>query len=147
MKKIVMFFAACSMVVSMSLASVSQVKAESNLTEDIMAEGSTSETVRGQYLMEGTSTIRNAGRGVVAAGGDTTAQRIVDKVQVAVIVEQYNNGSWSQVYTWRETAYNTAIASTSKVLNVPRGYYYRARGIHSANTDVANSFTDGIWMG
>ena len=41
--------------------------------------------------------IPNAGKGIVAAGGDTTAQRIVDKVQVAVIVEQYNNGSWSQV--------------------------------------------------
>jgi hypothetical protein len=146
-KKIVMFFTACSIIVSMGLANVSQVKAESNLTKDVMAEGSTSENVRGQYLMEGTTTIRNAGKGIVAAGGDTTAQRIVDKVQVAVIVEQYNNGSWSQVYTWRETAYNTAIASTSKVLNVPRGYYYRARGIHSANTDVANSFTNGIWMG
>ena len=146
-KKIVMFFTACSIIVSMGLANVSQVKAESNLTKDVMAEGSTSENVRGQYLMEGTTTIRNAGKGIVAAGGDTTAQRIVDKVQVAVIVEQYNNGSWSQVYTWRETAYNTAIASTSKVLNVPRGYYYRARGIHSANTDVANSFTHGIWMG
>ena len=146
-KKIVMFFTACSIIVSMGLANVSQVKAESNLTKDVMAEGSTSENVRGQYLMEGTTTIRNAGKGIVAAGGDTTAQRIVDKVQVAVIVEQYNNGSWSQVYTWRETAYNTAIASTSKVLNVPRGYYFRAKSIHSANTDVANSFTNGIWMG
>lgn len=142
-----MFLTAFSVILGMNLINVNQVQAGSNLTNDIMAEGSTNETVRGQYLMEGTTTIRNAGKGTVAAGGDTTAQKIVDKVQVAVIVEQYNNGSWSQVYTWRETAYNTAIASTSKVLTVPRGYYYRARGIHSANTDIANSFTDGIWIG
>ena len=146
-KKVLMFFTAVSILVSMNLINATDVQASSKLTEDITAEGSTSEHARGQYLMEGTTTIRNAGKGTVAAGGDTTAQRIVDKVQVAVIVEQYNNGSWSQVYTWRETAYNTAIASTSKVLNVPRGYYYRARGIHSANTDIANSFTNGIWMG
>ena len=74
-------------------------------------------------------------------------KKIVDEVKIAVIVEQYNNGSWSQVYTWREAAYNTVFVSTSKTLEVPRGYYYRARGIHSANTDVGNSFTNGIWMG
>lgn len=146
-KKALMFLTAFSVILGMNLINVNQVQAGTNLTNDIIAEGSTNETARGQYLMEGTTTIRNAGKGTVAAGGDTTAQKIVDKVQVAVIVEQYNNGSWSQVYTWRETAYNTAIASTSKVLNVPRGYYYRARGIHSANTDIANSFTNGIWIG
>ena len=77
----------------------------------------------------------------------TVAQMVVDKVQVAVIVEQYNNGAWSQVYSWRESAVNAYTVSTSKNLTIPRGYYYRARGIHSANTDIANSFTDGIWMG
>ena len=96
-KKVLMFFTAVSILVSMNLINATDVQASSKLTEDIMAEGSTSEHARGQYLMEGTTTIRNAGKGTVAAGGDTTAQRIVDKVQVAVIVEQYNNGSWSQV--------------------------------------------------
>lgn len=146
-KKLLMILAALSIIVSTNFTNMSQVEAQSNLTEDIVSEGRTNQNVRGQYLMEGTTTIRNAGKGTVAAGGDTTAQKIVETIQVAVIVEQYNNGSWSQVYSWRETTHNTVFASTSKVLNVPRGYYYRARGIHSANTDVANSFTDGIWMG
>ena len=136
-----------SVTMGTSFMNMSQVQAQSNLTENIMSEGKINQNIRGQYLMEGTTTIRNAGKGTVAAGGDTTAQKIVETIQVAVIVEQYNNGSWSQVYSWRETTHNTVFASTSKVLNVPRGYYYRARGIHSANTDVANSFTDGIWMG
>lgn len=146
-KKLLMILAALSIIVSTNFTNMSQVEAQSNLTEDIVSEGRTNQNIRGQYLMEGTTTIRNAGKGTVAAGGDTTAQKIVETIQVAVIVEQYNNGSWSQVYSWRETTHNTVFASTSKVLNVPRGYYYRARGIHSANTDVANSFTNGIWMG
>ena len=117
------------------------------MTEEDKAEGILEFQTKGQYLQEGQTIIGNAGKGKVNAGGNTTAQKIVDEVQVAVIVEQYNNGSWSQVYSWRETTHNTVFVSTSKTLEVPRGYYYRARGIHSANTDIANSFTDGIWMG
>lgn len=146
-KRLLMILMTLSVTMGTSFMNMSQVQAQSNLTENIMSEGKINQNIRGQYLMEGTTTIRNAGKGTVAAGGDTTAQKIVETIQVAVIVEQYNNGSWSQVYSWRETTHNTVFASTSKVLNVPRGYYYRARGIHSANTDVANSFTDGIWMG
>lgn len=146
-KRLLMILMTLSVTMGTSFMNMSQVQAQSNLTENIMSEGKINQNIRGQYLMEGTTTIRNAGKGTVAAGGDTTAQKIVETIQVAVIVEQYNNGSWSQVYSWRETTHNTVFASTSKVLNVPRGYYYRARGIHSANTDVANSFTDGIWIG
>lgn len=117
----------------------------SNFTQKSSAESNIE--IKGRYLQDGSTVIGNAGVGKIVAGGDTVAQMVVDKVQVAVIVEQYNNGAWSQVYSWRESEMNTYVVSTSKTLTIPRGYYYRARGIHSANTDVANSFTDGIWMG
>jgi len=128
-------------------ANAQNEKMESILTEEDKAEGILEFQTKGQYLQEGQTIIGNAGKGKVNAGGNTTAQKVVDEVKIAVIIEQYNNGSWSQVYTWREVAYNDYVVSTSKTLEVPRGYYYRARGIHSANTDVGNSFTDGIWMG
>ena len=128
-------------------ANAQNEKMESVLTEEDKAEGILEFQTKGQYLQEGQTIIGNAGKGKVNAGGNTTAQKVVDEVKIAVIIEQYNNGSWSQVYTWREVAYNDYVVSTSKTLEVPRGYYYRARGIHSANTDVGNSFTDGIWMG
>lgn len=128
-------------------ANAQNEKMESILTEEDKAEGILEFQTKGQYLQEGQTIIGNAGKGKVNAGGNTTAQKVVDEVKIAVIIEQYNNGSWSQVYTWREAAYNDYVVSTSKTLEVPRGYYYRARGIHSANTDVGNSFTDGIWMG
>lgn len=117
----------------------------SSFTKNSRAEGFIG--MKGRYLQDGSTVIGNAGVGKIVAGGDTVAQMVVDKVQVAVIVEQYNNGAWSQVYSWRESAVNAYTVSTSKNLTVPRGYYYRARGIHSANTDIANSFTDGIWIG
>ena len=104
-KKLLMFLTALSIIAGTNLTNTNQVQAQSNLTEDIEVEGSTGTNARGQYLMEGTTTIRNAGKGTVAAGGDTTAQKIVETIQVAVIVEQYNNGSWSQVYSWRETTH------------------------------------------
>ncbi len=128
-------------------ANAQNEKMESILTEEDKAEGILEFQTKGQYLQEGQTIIGNAGKGKVNAGGNTTAQKVVDEVKIAVIIEQYNNGSWSQVYTWREVAYNDYVVSTSKTLEVPRGYYYRARGIHSANTDVGNSFTNGIWMG
>jgi hypothetical protein len=128
-------------------ANAQNEKMESILTEGDKAEGILEFQTKGQYLQEGQTIIGNAGKGKVNAGGNTTAQKVVDEVKIAVIIEQYNNGSWSQVYTWREVAYNDYVVSTSKTLEVPRGYYYRARGIHSANTDVGNSFTNGIWMG
>lgn len=122
-------------------------RTNSELVNEQKAEGILEFQIKGQYLQEGQTIIGNAGNGKVNVGGNTTAQKIVNEVKIAVIVEQYNNGSWSQVYSWREAAYNTVFVSTSKTLNVPRGYYYRARGIHSANTDVGNSFTNGIWIG
>ena len=128
-------------------ANAQNEKMESILTEEDKAEGILEFQTKGQYLQEGQTIIGNAGKGKVNAGGNTTAQKVVDEVKIAVIIEQYNNGSWSQVYTWREVAYNDYVVSTSKTLEVPRGYYYRARGLHSANTDVGNSFTNGIWMG
>ena len=71
----------------------------------------------------------------------------VDKYKLLLLWNNIIMGAWSQVYSWRESAVNAYTVSTSKNLTIPRGYYYRARGIHSANTDIANSFTDGIWMG
>lgn len=128
-------------------ANAQNEKVDSALTKEEKAEGILEFQTKGQYLQEGQTIIADAGKGKVNVGGKTTAQQIVNEVKIAVIVEQYNNGSWLQVYTWREVAYNDYVVSTSKNLTVPRGYYYRARGIHSANTDVGNSFTDGIWIG
>lgn len=110
-------------------------------------EGRIANSSRGIYLQDGSVTIVETGKGKLAAGGSTVAQRVVDRVKLAVILEQYTDGMWSQVYSWNVSDTNAAYVHTSKTFTVPRGYYYRARGIHSANTDVSNSYTNGIWIG
>lgn len=110
------------------------------------------ETLRGQHLMDGESTISKSGRGRIYAYGATTADHDVDKIAVLVYVDQYNEetGDWEQVYTWSKEAENTYYVSTGKTLQVPRGYYYRVHCEHFAGNvddlpyDEAYSFTDGI---
>ncbi len=74
-------------------ANAQNEKMESVLTEEDKAEGILEFQTKGQYLQEGQTIIGNAGKGKVNVGGNTTAQKIVDEVKIAVIVEQYNVSS------------------------------------------------------
>lgn len=110
--------------------------------------------LRGEYLMDGDSTISKAGVGRIYAYGATTANTTVDFVSVVVYVDQYNEEDdvWEQIDTWTEEATNTYYVSTSKSLKVDRGYYYRVRCSHFAGDeddrpyDTAISYTDGIYI-
>lgn len=116
------------------------------LTYDSSSEVTVGPITRGVYLKSGTSSASNAGNGKFAAGGTTVAQKIVSEVSVTVRVERLINGSWSSYTSWSSKSYNSAIASTSKVLSVPNGYYYRVRCTHYANSDSSSSYTNGIWI-
>ncbi|MEG1715843.1 MAG: DUF6147 family protein, partial [Lachnospiraceae bacterium] len=106
-------------------------------------------STRGMYLQYGSTAIAKSGKGILDAGGDSIGQRYVDTIKVAVIVEQWNavDKYWGQCYSWDASERNSLSVTTSRTLNVPRGYYYRVRGIHSANSDRGYSYTDGIWFG
>lgn len=157
MKKVIASISAVCMLIPMSnvLAAESddavvEINAEAfnaDVEPQNQLEGRIANSSRGIYLQDGSVTIVETGKGKLNAGGSTVAQQIVDRVQLAVILEQYTDGMWSQVYSWNVSNTNTVFVSTSKSFTVPRGYYYRARGIHSANTDVSNSYTNGIWIG
>ena len=101
---------------------------------------------RGVYLKSGSSTITKAGTGKIAAGGNTVGQKSVSKITVVVTVQQYKNGSWYNYTSWSATNYNSSYVSTSKTLSVPTGYYYRVGCTHYANSDVSDSYTDGIYI-
>lgn len=156
MKKIV------SMIVAVSLATgifamipAEQAKAAeeiitvdgSALLED--AEESVGEMImqtKGQYLQTGSSKIVRAGVGKITVGGTTIAQKQVSKVQVSVIVERLVNGSWLRYTSWSASKINAYSVATSKTLTVPRGYYYRVRSIHNANSDIGNSNTGALYV-
>ena len=118
----------------------------SYLTNETESEGLGNISTRGEYYRSGSSTIAKTGTGKIAAGGTTVAQKVVANVSVTVRVERLVNGTW-QVYTsWSATRYNAAMASTSKALSVPTGYYYRTHSFHSANSDSSSSVSNGIWI-
>ena len=118
----------------------------SYLTNDDSSEVTVGSTSRGIYLKSGSSNIVRAGTGKIGAGGNTVGQKVVSKITVDVTVERYVNGKWGYYTSWVETNYNSAYVSTSKTLSVPTGYYYRVYCVHYANSDVSDSFTNGIYI-
>lgn len=113
------------------------------LTDDAIV-GKMKAQTRGIYLSDGTSVISDAGVGKISAGGITTAAQPCD-VTVNVIVERLSGGSWVQVTSWSGSLKNTWSVASSKTLSVGRGYYYRVRCLHFANTDASSSLTGGLW--
>ena len=118
----------------------------SYLTDEESSEATVGAMSRGVYLKSGSSTITKAGTGKIAAGGNTVGQKSVSKITVVVTVQQYKNGSWYNYTTWSATNYNSSYVSTSKTLSVPTGYYYRVGCTHYANSDVSDSYANGIYI-
>ena len=118
----------------------------SSLTNDDSSEVTVGSKSRGIYLKSGSSNIVRAGTGKIGAGGNTVGQKVVSKITVDVTVERYVNGKWGYYTSWVETNYNSVYVSTSKTLSVPTGYYYRVYCVHYANSDVSDSYTDGIYI-
>ena len=114
-----------------------------DVTEDV---GNLGISTRGYYLSSGTSSIVDNGSGKIAAGGDTAAHRIVDDISITVVVQRLVNGSWQDYLTWSASNTNAAYISTSKVLYVPTGYYYRVSCTHFASSDTGFSNTNGIYI-
>lgn len=101
---------------------------------------------RGVYLQNGYSQISKVGSGKIAVGGGTTAQKVVTEVSINVNVERKVNGYWEHYTSWTVTKNNAIAVTSSKTLTVPKGYYYRVKCVHYANSDVSSSYTNGIYI-
>ena len=147
---IMVMFMVCTLFIStqknVQAADVPECVDGSYLTNDDSSEVTVGSTSRGIYLKSGSSNIVRAGTGKIGAGGNTVGQKVVSKITVDVTVERYMNGKWGYYTSWVQTNYNSAYVSTSKTLSVPTGYYYRVYCVHYANSDVSDSYTDGIYI-
>ena len=147
---IMVMFMVCTLFIStqknVQAADVPECVDGSYLTNDDSSEVTVGPTSRGIYLKSGSSNIVRAGTGKIGAGGNTVGQKVVSKITVDVTVERYVNGKWGYYTSWVETNYNSVYVSTSKTLSVPTGYYYRVYCVHYANSDVSDSYTDGIYI-
>ena len=101
---------------------------------------------KGQYLQSGSSSIGKIGVGKIKVSATTIAQEKVSTIKVSVIVERLVNGSWLRYTSWSASKKDGYSLTTAKELTVPRGYYYRVRSIHNANSDRGNSNTSGLYV-
>ncbi len=101
---------------------------------------------RGQYLQSGSSSIGQIGSGKIKVSGTTIAQKVVSNIKVSVMVERQVKGDWVSYTSWNASDTNSYFITTSKTLTVPKGYYYRVRSVHSANTDAGHSNTNAIYV-
>lgn len=147
---IIVMFMVCTLFIStqknVQAADVPECVDGSYLTNDDSSEVTVGSKSRGIYLKSGSSNIVRAGTGKIGAGGNTVGQKVVSKITVDVTVERYVNGKWGYYTSWIATNYNSVYVSTSKTLSVPTGYYYRVGCVHYANSDVSDSFTNGIYI-
>ena len=125
----------------------------SYLTQEDSSTGtSVPKGARGEYLMQGASTISKAGLTRIYAYASTTATKVVNYMQTIVYVEQYDEeaDAWGQVYSWYAEDHDDYYMSTDAAVVVEPGYYYRVRAIHIAGDqypyDETFSFTDGIYV-
>lgn len=105
----------------------------------------------GQYLSYGTAAIKNLGAGQINFYGDTVCYRDSSIVVVALSLQRMVGGNWRTYTTITNTTYNTWIASAGTTVTVPKGYTYRVKGVHTAQTgsvvDSVTTYTDGVYIG
>lgn len=149
------FSSICAMLLIAGMLCVpeKEVRAEENtavdgseLTMDEQSFGCATPKTRGIYYQSGDSSIGKMGKGLIVAGGSTTANMSVGSISVNVIVEKLSGGSWARVTSWTATKSNTYYVSSTKTLSVGTGSYYRTRSIHYANSDTSSSYTNGIYI-
>ena len=119
------------------------VKAAEQLQEEV---GYTDIQTRGVDLQSGSSKISKPGDGKITVGGTTRAQKVVDTVSINVNVERYKDGGWKHYTSWTATKHNSVYITSSRTLSVPKGYSYRVRSVHYANSDVSSSTTNGLYV-
>ena len=120
----------------------------SYLTHEDESVGCSTKMTRGEDLLVGYSKCVEVGPGKFYGGGSTIAVQTVEKVGVGVSVERAKKGDdhWTGYRGWMKFNHNADRVSSSKMLDVEGGYYYRVSCIHSAGNDVSSSFTDGVYI-
>lgn len=155
MKKAISILMSLIMIIGLGMSGELQVQAEDEilcvdgsylLDDETETIGDMESSTWGYYLKSGSGSLVDHGSGKIAAGGDTTAQRVVDEISVTVVVQRLVNGSWQNYLTWSASKTDAAYVSTSKTLYVPTGYYYRVCCSHHASTDSGYSNTNALYI-
>ena len=120
----------------------------SYLTHDDESVGYDTKKTRGEDLLVGYSKCVEVGPGKFYGGGSTVAVHTVNEVGVGVSVERAQKGDdcWEGYDAWLKFNQNADRVSSSKMLEVEGGYYYRISCVHFSGNDMSSSFTDGVYI-
>lgn len=120
----------------------------SYLTDESESIGYDTKITRGEDLLAGYSKCVRLPNGHLYVGGTTVACQVVERVGLAVEIERAKeeDTTWEGYDAWIVREENTDRIASSKELEVEGGYYYRVVCTHSANNDVSDSFTNGIFI-
>lgn len=118
------------------------------LTNKKCSEISLYTDVRGNILNQGTAKITDNGNGSVNVYGAVYGSVTCDKLILKMTLQRYSNGSWYNIRTFSDTAYNTALLTKSYNVQVTRGYHYRVKAACVAQdgsiSESKTPITDGI---
>lgn len=82
---------------------------------------------KGNLLNKGTASISDNGNGTANVYGAVLGSVVCDKMILEMTLQRYSNGSWINVKSFSNTAYNTSLLTKSYNVSVTRGYYYRVK--------------------
>ena len=84
-----------------------------------------------QYLRTGYTSLYDYGNRTLLLIGETEAKQPVNTIEVTIILQQYRNGAWVNVWSDTATRLNSLTSYIQKDVSVQGGYHYRLYGIHN----------------
>lgn len=120
----------------------------SYLTNETESIGTDTKITRGEHLQYGYSKIRKTDPGVIYVGGTTVGEHVCESIQVSVIVQRakWEDEDWEYVASFHKENNDEVLVSVSEKLEVEGGWYYRVMCFHSADGDMSDSVTDGLYV-
>jgi hypothetical protein len=76
----------------------------------------------------------NTVSGKITVYGETHTYNSVSKISVTTYLQYWNGSRWVDYLSWSSEKSNTSYVSIYREVIPPRGYYYRVRSVHTAES-------------
>ncbi len=131
-KKIVLMFISMFLIINLNMNVYAGVSQENSINNSQLTQEHTSTVTlenheRGKLLNRGTASVTDNGGGSVNVYGAVIGSVVCDKMILELTLQRYVNGSWVNVKSFSNTAYNTSLLTKSYNVSVAKGYYYRVK--------------------
>jgi hypothetical protein len=110
-----------------------------------------SSEARSSLIKQWNCAIIDNSNGNVAISGETITYETVDYLDVQVYLQRWNGADWVDVTSRTYSNSSSSYVSGSDIISVSRGYSYRCRAIHTAQTagssnSTKTSVSSAIWV-